>query len=146
MGINSVWMGLACLGLVMACAADPDPTRMTSVIERRASSPDAKREAILVHRSYRAALLSDQYFVMVGEAGTLDSAAVWSKHLRERSVFRATWAANVALAWTADDTLEVSCRERDKCTLTRIDIMARDEHAGSTTILYRGIPPLAEGL
>jgi hypothetical protein len=124
---------LFALGNLVGCK--PAPT--TNTVVAQAQSPNGKWTAVLVDRFYKAALISDEFFLIVIPESQNPTEAMNARRIGNSSPFVATSANKVQLRWQDDATLLVIC---DSCGLEAIDIEKRLNNVGSIKIIYQGVP------
>lgn len=110
---------------------------MTNTVVCRADSPHGGSSALLIERYYRAALSSNQFYLLVLPKGQDADKAINDKDIADSSALVATLAGKVQLRWQNDDTLLAIC---DSCGLEAIDISKKLDHIGSVKIVYQGFP------
>jgi hypothetical protein len=125
--------GLIALATLMSCK----PAPMKNSIVARSASPDGKFSAILVDRFYQAALISDEFFLIVIPSGKDAETAINAQQIGDSSAVVATRADKVHLRWQDKDDLLLIC---DSCGIHAIDISKKLDHIGSTKIIYQGFP------
>lgn len=118
--------------LAVSCRAPQNNT-----IVAKAVSPDGKLRAVLVDRYIRAALSSDEFFLVVEDSQVNMKHSITDPDIGDRAALIATGAEKVGLQWQNIDTLAVIC---DACGLKAIDISKKLDHVGGTRLIYRGFP------
>ena len=119
------------------CLMGCKPAPMTNTIVTQAQSPNGKASALLVDRSYKAARVPDEFFVIVIGSDKKPEEAIAERHLGVSAVLVATWANKVRLRWQTDDVLIAVC---ESCGLEAINISKKEDHVGTITVLYEGFP------
>ena len=119
------------------CLMGCKPAQMTNTVVARAQSPDGKSAALLVDRSYKAARVPDEFFLIVIASDEKPEEAIAEKHLGDSAALVATWANKVRLRWQANDVLVAAC---ESCGLEAINISKEEDHVGTTKVLYEGFP------
>jgi hypothetical protein len=110
---------------------------MKNTVVMKTDSPDGKSSALLVDRSYQAARVPDEFFLIVIPSGQDANEAVNARHIGDSSALVAIWAGKVQLRWLSGDALLVVC---DSCGLKPIDISKKLDHIGTIKIVYQGFP------
>jgi len=128
-------VGLFVIGMPIGCKTAHAP--MTNTVVRRAENPFSKTSALLIERSYKAALSNDQFYLILLSEGQDTNKAINDDGIADASALVATLAGKVQLRWQYKDTLVVIC---DGCGLEAVDISKKLEHLGSTKIIYQGFP------
>jgi hypothetical protein len=95
-------LGCSCL-IALATLMSCKPSPMKNSIVARSESPDGKFSAILVDRSYQAALVSDEFFLIVIPSGKNAETAVNVQQIGDSSAVVATRADKVHLRWQDKD-------------------------------------------
>ena len=129
-----IW-SLFLLLLVVLLGCKPAPMKNTVVM--KTDSPDGKSSALLVDRSYQAARVPDEFFLIVIPSGQDANEAVNARHIGDSSALVAIWAGKVQLRWLSGDALLVVC---DSCGLKPINISKKLDHIGTIKIVYQGFP------
>ncbi len=109
----------------------------TNVVVAKAQSADGRSIALLVERHYKAARISDGFFLLIVAGDNDVDKAIQDADIASASVLIATSAANVHIRWESNELLVVEC---DSCGLKPIDISKKLDQLGSIRIIYRGFP------
>ena len=110
---------------------------MTNIVVYRADNPSGQLSALLVERSYRAALNANQFYLLVLPKEENLETALNDKDIGDSSALVATKARRVVLRWEDNGNLLVIC---NSCGIEAIDISKKLNHLGTTKIVYQDFP------